>query len=588
MKKILLLLLLSLSTLVFAAEHKPLPVNQAFQFSTHLIDPNTFVATWKMSPGYFLYRDRFHFKISQTTQAQLGKINFPIGVKKSDVELGNYQVYFNQLQLPISILGLKSGEVNFKITYQGCSDSGFCYPPTTQKLVLNIDNELGITSVKMAPYKRSAEVGTSKAAQLLHGHNLIWIILGFYVFGLLLAFTPCVLPMVPIISGIIVGHGHNITTRKAFRLSLAYVLGMAITYTLAGVLVALVGSNIQAAMQNPIAITLFSLLFVILALSMFGFYDLKLPSGLENWLNKFSKHQSSGHYASAAIMGCLSSLMVSPCITAPLIGALGYIGSTGDVTLGAVALFCLSLGMGTPLLLVGASAGKLLPKAGSWMNAVKNFFGVVLIAIAIYLLERILPSTVTMFLWGSLLIISAIYLGALYRTEIKGWKQLWQGVGVIALTYGVLILFGTSMGNTDPLLPLSSFNSASIQPATENRTAPWITLKTLTKVDIELTKAKASGKPVFLDFYADWCTACKAMDRTTFKNSSVLSALKNFVWIKVDVTSNDADAKELLAHFSVIAPPTFLFFDKEGNPIPGATMVGEMHAKEFLEHLPME
>ncbi|RNE92772.1 protein-disulfide reductase DsbD, partial [Marichromatium sp. AB32] len=406
----------------------------------------------------------------------------------------------------------------------------------------------------------------------------------FFGLGLLLAFTPCVFPMIPILSGIIAGQGAGITTRRAFVLSLVYVLAMALTYTVAGVLAGLFGANLQAAFQDPWILGAFALVFVALALSMFGFYDLQLPASLQSRLAALSNRQQGGTLAGVAIMGLLSALIVGPCVAPPLFGALIYISQTGDALLGGVALFALSLGMGAPLIVIGTSAGKLLPRAGAWMEAVKAVFGVALLAVAISLIERVIPAAVAMLLWGLLLICSAVYLGALSPLghESGGWRKLWKGLGVALLVYGGLMLIGAAAGGKDTLQPLRGLGIGGGEAAH----AEFTRVKTVADLDRELAAASAQGRPVMLDFYADWCVACKEMERYTFSDPAVIAELDRFVLLQADVTANDAADQALMqGRFGIPGPPAMLFFGADGAERSGFRLVGFTPAEAFADHL---
>ena len=581
MKKWLLLsTIYFITSLVYA---DPLPATEVFQVAVNKVDPNTFAINWQIKEGYFLYSDRIKLKEQPDSNLHLGTLRFPPTLKKTDKQGRIYTVYRNNLSIPVAILGETPGETLLNLHYQGCSDDGFCYPPEVKQIKVAINDQLELSMVDLeqvntttAPQEEMKS--QSQISQVFESHNWVTVLLIFFGFGLLLSFTPCILPMVPVLSGIIIGHGKDITTRKAFFLSLSYVLSMSVTYAIVGALVALLGANLQISMQSPWAISLFSLIFVLLALSMFGFYEFKLPDSWQAKIAGSSRSQRGGHYIGAAIMGCLSTLILSPCVTAPLIGVLTYIAQSGNVLLGTFTLFFLSLGMGTPLLLIGTSAGKWLPESGSWMNAVKAFFGVLLIAVAIYLMERIIPSGVAMALWGSLLIFSGIYTGALTHS-ITGREKFCQGAGIIMLGYGLLILIGASMGSTNPLQPLANIQAASAAtPAHQSNQR-----QTLASIKQEIINAQ--GKPVMLDFYADWCASCKVMEATTFKDARVQEELSHFNVIKIDVTANDAENKAIMKDFNVIAPPTFLFFNAQGRQINDLNLVGESSANEFLHHL---
>ncbi|MBU2478824.1 MAG: protein-disulfide reductase DsbD, partial [Gammaproteobacteria bacterium] len=382
--------------------------------------------------------------------------------------------------------------------------------------------------------------------------------------------------------------GEGLTTRRAFMLSLVYVLAMALTYTVAGVIAALFGENLQAAFQNPWILSSFAAVFVLLALSMFGFYDLQMPAALQSRLSALSNRQQGGTLVGVAVMGFLSALIVGPCVAAPLAAALLVIGQTGDTVLGGSALFALSMGMGTPLLAIGTGAGKLLPRAGGWMNAVKAVFGVLLLAVAIWMLERILPAAVSMTLWAALLITSAVYMGALEKLDVDatGWHKLWKGVGLILLVQGVLVLAGVAAGSNDVLQPLRGAaltgNASTTQAATS---LDFQRIKSVDDLNQAITQANRQGKTVMLDFYADWCTECHRMEKNTFRNADVLNALGNAVALQADVTANDDTDKALLQHFKLIGPPAILFFDNNGQELGRHRVVGYMDPETFSAHV---
>lgn len=591
MKSRLISLFILISTLLsfgIQAENAPPPAKDVFILSAKYQDPNSFVLNWQLKSGFFLYADRIKLMDSENSNASYSIIHFPDSLKKTDKQGKTYQIYRDQLSLPVAVLASEPGESLISLRYQGCSDTGFCYPPVTKQLRLTINdrNELAgvhleTEALKAKPVKKKAKI-MKTAEEKVFNDGLLMIILSFFGFGLLLAFTPCILPMVPVLSGIIVGHGKNITTRKAFMLSLSYVLSMSFTYALIGAVVAELGSNLQVLMQSPWAIVFFSLLFVLLSLSMFGLYELRLPTSWQAKLASASRSQASGHYLSAAIMGCLSTLILSPCVTAPLIGALSYIAHSGDLILGMVALFFLGLGMGLPLLLIGTSAGKLLPKAGNWMNMVKYFFGFLLLGVAVYLLERVLPPFTTMLLWAALFIFAGVYSGAVNFSPRQ--PKFSQGLGIMLLVYGLLILIGASMGSHNPLMPLERLSTSAMQPVYgQSESNHETSVSSLAELKQKMTEAR--GKPVILDFYADWCASCKAMEATTLKNSKVRKALKKVVWIKVNVTANNASTDALMKQFNVIAPPTFVFFNSKGEAIPALRLVGEVDASDFLKTL---
>lgn len=589
MRNWLLILIVWLVSLTTHAS--PLPAAEVFQVESKRIDPNTFVINWQVKPGYFLYSDKIKITEQANSNTQVGRISFPKPSNKTDSQGRVYTVYRDQLSLPVAVLGTQPGESLIDIHFQGCADDGFCYPPETKQIRLTVDKGLAlaevnleITAIKIEEQKdHSEQANNSEATEskqieaIFKDNHWLVIMLSFLGLGLLLSFTPCVLPMVPVLSGIIVGHGKDLSTRKAFLLSLSYVLSMSLTYALVGALVAGLGSNLQIAMQSPTIIVIFSLIFVVLALSMFGYYELRLPLAWQTKLGSLSRSQSGGHYLGAALMGCLSTLILSPCVTAPLIGVLGYIASSGNIAFGSLALFFLGLGMGLPLLLIGTSAGKLLPKAGLWMNRVKAFFGVMLLAVAIYLLERVLPGPLVMGLWACLLIFSGIFCGAFIR-GVTNQDKFSQGLGLILLVYGLLILVGASMGSNNPLQPLSPAQASEAKNNTNSKT-----MTTVSSLNEALSRAK--GKPILLDFYADWCASCKILEATTLKDRRIVELLKNFVVLKADVTNNNEESKALLSQFNVIAPPTFLFLNQDGDEQLDLRLVGEFSANELFKKL---
>jgi thiol:disulfide interchange protein DsbD len=428
----------------------------------------------------------------------------------------------------------------------------------------------------------SNEAEQDRLARLL-GEQRFLAIPAFFGFGLLLAFTPCVFPMVPILSSLIAGQGASLTRRQAILLSIIYVLAMAATYTVAGVLAALLGQNIQAWFQNPWVIGLFSGMFVLLALSMFGLYELQLPAYLQHRLAELSNRQRGGQFAGVAIMGFLSALIVGPCVAPPLIGALTFIAVTGDLGLGAAALFALSLGMGVPLLIIGASTGHWLPRAGHWMERIKTVFGVLLLMVALWLLERILPAAASMVLWATLLIVTATYMGAL-QPVVHGapvWRTLVKGLGLVLLIYGILLLVGVAAGGRDALQPLRGVGliaNTGGAPA-----LPFRRVKTVADVDQALRAA--GGRPIMLDFYADWCVSCKELERYTFVDPAVRAALANVITLQADVTAHDAADQALLKRFGIIGPPTILFFSPDGREHRDHRVVGFMEAEPFNERL---
>jgi thiol:disulfide interchange protein DsbD len=553
----------------------PLPANDAFQLQATYLDTNNFSLTWQIKPGYFLYQKRLQLLSDSNLYFHLSKPILPVSSIKIDTQNNTYAIYRNQLVLILHIIGIKSGTSFINVTYQGCADDGFCYPPKTQQIKLNIDKNLALTKVTTSSSSSTKidnlSTNTNELAPIFNHHWAI-VLVTFFGLGLLLSCTPCVLPMVPVLSGIVIGHD-NIATKKAFFLSLSYVLGMAVTYSIVGALIASLGNNLQIMMQKPWIIASYSLVFVILALSMFGFFELRLPMNWQTKITHLSHHQQKGHYLSAIVMGVLSTLILSPCVTAPLIAVLSYIAHDGNSIMGGLSLFFLSLGMGTPLLLIGTSAGHWLPKTGLWMETIKKFFGVLLIGVAIYLLERIMAGYLVMYCWAILLIASSIYIDV-FDTKNK-FKQV---VGIIMLIYGLLLFIGASMGHKNLLQPLKYPIAKQLDYSTKSITS-------MTQLKQALAKAYTYGKPIMLDFYADWCTSCKVMEQMVIHNPAVNTILERVTVLKIDITANTNEQKELLRNYNVIAPPTFLFLNKDGIELSRSRLVGETTCENFRHHL---
>ena len=569
------------------------PPDQVFHFSAATKDAKTLELRWQITPGYYLYRQKFDIS-SDNPDVQLGTPDFPQGEIKNDQYLGTSEIYKQDIDVLIP-LTVNNGATAFKlvVTYQGCAEAGLCYPPISKSQQIDLGGAAPPTerAGMSANYGAPPLAEQDQLALLLRDGNLAWVILTFIGFGLLLAFTPCVLPMIPILSGIIVGQGKKLTTSRAFLLSLTYVLAMALAYAVVGVVVGLLGSNIQLALQNPYVLGAFSFIFVALALSMFGLYELQMPSAIQTRLTQHSNAQKSGAFVGVAIMGVLSALICGPCITAPLVAVLVFIGKSGSAVRGGLALFSLGLGMGIPLLAIGTSAGKLVPKAGAWMNTVKAVFGVMLLGLAIWFLSRVISAPLTLALWAGLAIICGIYLGALEPLQAKtgGWKHLWKGLGLIALLYGLILLVGAAMGGDDPFRPLAKFampasaTAAAGAPAKAVNGLPFKRIKTSADLDREI--AAAGGKPVMLDFSAEWCVACKELDHDTYTDPKVQAALSGAVLLQADVTANDADDKALYDRFGIFGPPGVIFFGADGKELAPERVVGYLGPDDFLKRV---
>ena len=542
-----------------------------------------------IAPGYYLYRERFVFAPAPGEGFRLESPVLPAGKVKHDEYFGEVEVYYREVEaaLPLRRDGAALREARIDVTYQGCADAGLCYPPITKTLALDLDSAAPGAGMGTAlSLGGGAGEGflspQDRVARSLATGSLPFVMAQFSFFGLLLAFTPCVLPMVPILSAIVLGQNKKATgTPRAFALSFVYVLAMALTYSVAGMLAGLSGAGLQAFFQHPAVIVAFSGFFVLLALSMFGMYRLQVPVAWQSRISSLSGRQRGGTWLGVAAMGALSALIVGPCVAPPLAGALIYIAQTGNAQLGGLALFSLAVGMGVPLLVAGTTAGRLAPRAGPWMTAVERVFGVLLIGVAIWLLERVVPSWAALLMWAALFIVCAIYLGAFDRIEVaaRGWRRLGKGAGLAMLVYGVLLMVGAASGGGDLFHPLQRFTAG---PGAQDAVA-FKPVKGLAGLDAELERAAARGQSVMLDFYADWCVSCKEMERYTFPDVKVRRALADTVLLKADVTDNDERDRALLAYFKLFGPPAILFFGADGRERSRYRVIGFVEAEGFRE-----
>jgi thiol:disulfide interchange protein DsbD len=582
----------SLRSLAAPAEEELLPPDEAFKASMRAADAATVIAEFVPAKGYYLYRDKFEFSVVAPAGATVAQVTIPPGKLKEDPLFGKVEVFTEPVAVTVALAGAGAEGVTLKAVYQGCNEPiGVCYPPIDKTFEVSLAG-LAAGAAPPAAAAAAAQSEDERIAGLLRGGSFWLIVLSFLGFGLLLAFTPCVLPMIPILSGIIAGQGQKLTKMRGFTLSSAYVLGMAITYAIAGMAAGMSGAMLQAALQNPWVLGTFAFIFVLLSLSMFGYYELQLPTALQSRLAEASNKVGGGTYAGVFTMGVLSAVIVGPCVAAPLAGALLYINQTRDMLLGGAALFAMAIGMGLPLLAVGASAGALLPRAGAWMEAVKRFFGVLLLAVAIYIISPVIPAVVHMLLWAALLIVSAIYLHAIdpLPAGASGYRKLWKGVGVISLLVGVSLLVGALSGSRDVLQPLAGLRLAGggAPGAGTAVAAPAGGLqfeKVASLAELESRVRGAAGRYVMLDFYADWCVSCKEMERFTFSDGRVQTRLADALLLKADVTLNTAEDKALLKRFNLFGPPGILFFDPQGREVPGVKVVGFQDAERFLATL---
>jgi thiol:disulfide interchange protein DsbD len=595
-----------------SGEEELLTPEQAYQFKATVKDGRTLALHWDIADGTYLYQDKIKLALKgqdvSLGQFQLPEAEIKHNAIKPDGTTGDVMVYHKQIDLDVPLLRGSTAATAVELTarFQGCAERGICYPPMKQLVKLDLppvssaDDAAAVAAAQQAqPAAAAPTVSDTRGpvseqdriAQLLSGGNFLWIVISFFGIGVLLSLTPCVFPMIPILSGIIAGQGKDLSVRKGFMLSLVYVLAMAVTYTIAGVLVGLFGVNLSAALQQPGWLLAFAGIFVALALSMFGFYELQLPASLQSKLTDISNKQQGGSYAGVAVMGLLSALIVGPCLAPPLAGALIFISQSGDATLGGAALFAMGIGMGMPLLLIGASAGKVLPRAGAWMDAVKAVFGVLMLGVALTMLERLmptyLPEMLILLAWGLLLIGSGIYMGAFepLHSEAGGWTKLWKGLGLAAVIYGALFLVGAATGGKDTLQPLRGVLLGGGAEAGQAEHVSFKRIQTTADLDRELAAAKAAGKPVMLDFYADWCVYCKDMERKTFPDPTVASLMGQLVLLQVDVTRNTDEDKALEARVRITAPPAMIFWDRNGEELHNYRLVGFKGPTQFAEHL---
>ncbi len=578
--RLLLVLLLAVSSFGHAAEPELLEPEKAFRFSARLQDPRTIEVTYRIAPGYYLYRDKFRFS-AVPAEVKLGAAQIPPGKRKRDEFFGEVETHRGDLTIivPFEVEGTGLTALTLTATSQGCADVGVCYVPQDQKA------ELMLASLAAVPPQGGATAQLFGAQPPVSDATVVtlfasgfWLVVAsFFGFGLLLSFTPCVLPMVPILSGVIVGGGAHITKMRGFLLASAYVLGMAVTYAIAGVAAGLSGAMLSTVLQNPWVVGGFAAVFVALALAMFGLYELQLPVALQSKLAEASGRIRGGHAAGVFLIGVFSALIVGPCVAAPLAGALLYISQSHDVVLGGSALFAMALGMGVPLLAVGASAGALLPKAGPWMETVKRFFGVLLLGVAIFLVSPFIPAAVHLLAWGVLLIVTAIYLRAIDPLPVHahGFQRFSKGIGIIALVAGIAFLIGALSGGRDVLQPLSGLRVGASEAAAPS----FERVGSVSELDGRIQAA--GGRPVMLDFYADWCVSCKEMERYTFSDAGVQARMGQMLLLQADVTVGTPEHLALLKRFRLFGPPGIIFFDRSGREIEGLRVIGFQPAKEF-------
>ena len=616
---------------------KFLPAAMVFQMTSRASAPNQYTLTWRVAQGYYLYKDQM--KIVATDGATVSSVKWTTPTQsKDDPTFGQVQVFHNQAIAVVTVNTSKvtTGQPILNVRYQGCADGGLCYPPINAQVALNVantpvpvdktaavtpaaDTNNAVVNASSArpidPNESAATTSTNTAtattssvpelgaptptrlssdsnslSQFLNTASLPMILGTLLLLGIGLAFTPCVFPMMPILTSLIAGEDKKtLTPLRGFKLSLVYVLGMALVYALLGSLMGALGAraNVAIWLQKPVVIIASAALFVALALSMFGLFSLQLPVTLQNRLNQLANRQKGGRMTGAFVMGAISALVVSPCVSAPLVGVLGFISTTGQAAMGAVALFALGLGMGIPLIVLGTTGGKFLPKAGVWMNAVKGFFGVGLLAVAIGLLERILPPTLSMVLWAMLCAGTAVWMGAFAQAHTRG-AQVFKALGLLVFAYAIALLIGAWSGQTNPLKPLAgfSFARANMQGANSSEGVPFKTIKTIDALNDELANAKQAGKPVVLDLVADWCASCKVMERTTFMDAQVVARLSNYSALRLDITDTSSAHNAWMQPQGIFGPPVVQFYDAQGNEVKDHRVTGEANANEFLAKIP--
>ena len=573
-----------LSGLVSNSEAEFLQPDEAFKLEVTGIDASHIDGHFIVASGYYLYHDRIKFVLAPGTPATIANIDLPKGEIKDDPNFGKMEVYHHDFNAKVNLADVKAKEIKIEASYQGCSEKGLCYAPIKKTFSVVLPATPINPTTTGSASQTDASNSDSQAANLLRSGNWGLIIIGFFTAGLLLSFTPCVFPMFPILSSIIIGKNAHNSRLHAFNLSLAYTLGMCLTYTLAGIAAGLSGQLLSNALQTPWALGFGALIFALLSLSMFGFYELKLPSFIESKFLNWNQRFKGGSYLSDFVMGALSALIISPCVAAPLAGALLYISKTHDVVLGGVALFSLSLGMGAPLLAIGASAGTILPKAGAWMNAVRNVFGVLMLGVAVWLIAPVIPMAVQMALWAALLILPAIFMHAIDPLPIdaKPIMRFWKGIAIMMLVAGLVMLVGAFSNAKSPLQPLGGLLAKS-GTTTQLPTLDFKRINNIAELNAQLKAA--NGKPVMLDFYADWCVACKELEQFTFSDLRVQTALKDTVLLQIDMTNNTEEDKALLAHFNLFGPPGIVFFNTQAQEEKSLKVVGFKNADAFIQIL---
>ena len=575
-----------------------LPVMEAFQ-PTAWHDGDTLYIGIDIADEYYLYRHQLAVA-GQSDNVTLGEPHIPEGTFTNDEFMGDVYIFRNQLVFEVPLVTPYSGPLSIELTFQGCADAGLCYPPERTALeaseteppsqFANGDVDSGqVTGISTAASETTPQSDftapqseDSRFSALISDASLPLALGLFFIAGLGLTFTPCVLPMIPILSSIVVGQ--NPTRPRAFVLSASYVLGMALTYALVGILMGLFGAglNLQARLQSAPVLIAFAALFTVFALAMFGAFNLRFSPRIANRIDAWQARAQHSGPAGLALAGALSVLVVSPCVTAPLAGALVFISSTGDAVMGGAVLFALGLGMGIPLLLVGTFGTTLLPRTGAWMNGVKIAFGLLLLGVAIWMIERLVAAPVALLLWAGLAIGSALALGALNFNQPQGWPRARQTLGLMLLAWGVLLVIGAAQGGSNPLRPLATTTSAHGEQQVES--LDFVEVDNMAALDEAIAQAERVNQPVFVHFTADWCISCKLMERDVYPDPRIAAALNGYTLIAANVTQTDRQSRELLERFNLFGPPSLLFFN-QGKEIRDARIQGEVNADQLYEHL---
>lgn len=575
--------------LLDSGDEEFLDAEEAFQLAPVASESDEINLYWKIAEGYYLYRDRISIKTDDSS-LQLGQPQLPPGKEKHDEFFGDVEIYESQVEVSVPVVA-STDQGTVQVTYQGCAHAGLCYPPITKTLAV----ALFPSNDSAMPSTADTTVSTNEQDSILHdlqnANPLIAVLLSLG-FGLLVAFTACMYPMIPILSSLIMGQGEKITTTRAFSLSLSYTQGIALTFGVLGAIMAVIGEalGIQGSLQTPWVLVPSAILFLGLALSMFGFYEIQVPAALQSKLTDKSNQQKGGSLLGVGFMGVLSALIVGPCGGPVLLAVLAFAAQSQNVVSGFIYLWIFGTGMGLPLLIMGSGGGALLPKAGTWMDTVKATGGVIMVALAISFLERLSPTYISpiviMLMWGSLLIVVAVYLGALRALPEKasGWSKFWKGLGTVSLVYGAMFLIGIAGGGKDTLMPLSGIVGVGHPVANEQHTI-FKRIKSVDDLQRELAAAKAMGRPVMLDFYADWCAYCKVMEKKIFPDPQVKAALERVVLLQADITVQDSVDKALASHLNMPAPPALYFWDSNGVELRQHRLVGSVSAEQLANHV---